>query len=191
MFKGKADLWVGFTQKAHWQLYNEELSRPFRELNYEPEVILNITTDYEVLGFKGRTLGIAFNHQSNGRTLPLSRSWNRIIVHAGFERDGWQVLLRPWLRLKDEEDENPTISDFTGRGEMVVVKSFSKHQLSLVGTHSLRTDKSHGRLVASWVFVIKRNFKGQFQVSDGYGETLQDYNHRQTTYGLSVSLVEW
>ena len=182
---------MAYTQKAHWELYNEALSRPFRELNYEPEIILNFPTNYQLLGFQGRMLGIAFN-QSNGRTLPLSRSWNRVVLQAGFERNRWQVMLRPWIRLKDTEDENPAIADFTGRGEALLVHSFKKHQLSLLGAHSLRTgNKSHGSIQASWVFVIKGNFKGQLQVTDGYGETLQDYNHRQTTVGVSVSLVEW
>lgn len=62
LFKNKGDIWVGYTQKAHWQIYNAALSRPFRELNYEPEVILNFATNIPVLGFTTRMLGITFNH---------------------------------------------------------------------------------------------------------------------------------
>ena len=192
LIKGNGDLWIGYTQKAHWQIYNEALSRPFRELNYEPEVILNFATNFRIAGFNTRMLGLVFNHQSNGRTIPLSRSWNRIILQAGFERKNWQVYLRPWLRLKDDEDENPAITDYVGRGETVVVHNAGKHQLSFIGTHSLRFgNKNRGSIQASWVFPVWRNLKGQLQVSEGYGETLMDYNHRQTTVGLSVSLVEW
>jgi len=74
IFWGHGDLWVAYTQKAHWQVYNEKLSRPFRELNYEPEIILNFATNYKVGGLKGSMLGVALVHQSNGKTLPLSRS---------------------------------------------------------------------------------------------------------------------
>lgn len=192
LFAGHGDLWIAYTQKAHWQLYNEKLSRPFRELNYEPEVILNFATHIPLFGFTTRMLGIAFNHQSNGRTVPLSRSWNRVVFHAGWERPNWQIYLRPWIRLRDEVDENPAIADFTGRGEAIVVRALGRHQLSLVGTHSLRFgNKNRGSIQGNWVFPITGNFKGQLQVSEGYGETLQDYNHRQATIGLSVSLIEW
>lgn len=192
LFWGTGDIWVAYTQKAHWQVYNEKLSRPFRELNYEPEVILNFATNYKLLGFKGRMLGIVFNHQSNGKVLPLSRSWNRIILQAGFERKNWQVYLRPWIRLKDAQDENPAIEDYTGRAEAIVVYNPGKHQLSAVMAHSLQAKNGgRGSMQLSWVFPVFNNFKGQLQVSEGYGETLMDYNHRQTTIGLSVSLVEW
>lgn len=90
LFFNHGDLWVGYTQKAHWQIYNAKLSRPFRELNYEPEVILNFATHIPILGFDTRMLSVVFNHQSNGQIIPLSRSWNRIIFQAGFERKNWQ-----------------------------------------------------------------------------------------------------
>lgn len=192
LFWGAGDIWIAYTQKAHWQLYNEKLSRPFRELNYEPEVILNFATNYKILGFKGSMIGLIFNHQSNGRTLPLSRSWNRVILQAGFEKDNWQILLRPWIRLKDEIDENPAIADYTGRGEAIVVFNAGKHQLSSVLAHSLKfKNGGKGSLQFNWVFPVVNNLKGHLQISEGYGETLQDYNHRQTTIGVSVSLVEW
>lgn len=192
VFKNHMDVWIAYTQKAHWQIYNSKLSRPFRELNYEPEAIVNFPVNFPFLGFRGRMLGIIFNHQSNGRSLPWSRSWNRIILQAGFEREHWQVFLRPWIRLQDEEDENPAITDYIGRGEAVVVRNFGKHQLSLIGTHSLRLgSKNRGSIQGMWVFPVTGNIKGQLLVSNGYGETLMDYNHRQTTIGVSISLMEW
>jgi phospholipase A1 len=42
---------VAYTQKSHWQIYNNNLSRPFRD---EPELILNFPVKFNLFGFKAR-----------------------------------------------------------------------------------------------------------------------------------------
>lgn len=191
IFWNHGDFWVAYTQRSHWQIYNKLLSRPFRETNYEPEIILNFATNYNVLGFKARMAGLSFTHQSNGRAVPLSRSWNRVIAHMGFEKKNWSVFLRGWYRLKDEEDENPAIADYLGRGDAQVVHFVGKNIFSLRGVHSLRTgDNNHGLLQFDWTFPVVKNLKAHLQLMEGYGETLIDYNHRQTIIGIGVSLLQ-
>ncbi|MCO5725090.1 phospholipase A [Robiginitalea marina] len=186
------DLWVAYTQKSHWQVYNAETSRPFRETNYEPELILNYGMRVPVLGFDLRMAGLSFTHQSNGRSLPLSRSWNRIIFHLAMERENWQVTLRPWIRIPDSDDENPLIEDYYGRMEGIVTRQLGNHLITLEGTHSLRFGPDNrGSLRLGWVFPIDGFLRGHIEVFEGYGETLIDYNHRQFTIGLGLSLVEW
>ncbi len=58
----------------------------FVKRNYEPEASLRFRTNYEILGLNARLLGVTFNHQSNGRADPLSRSWTRMIFNIGLER---------------------------------------------------------------------------------------------------------
>lgn len=192
IFWGYGDLWMGYTQKAHWQIYNTNVSRPFRELNYEPELILNFPINIEVLGFRARTLGTAFNHQSNGRSLPRSRSWNRVMFHMALERPHWMMVLRPWIRIPDAEDENPLIADYIGRGELTLAYSSGRHQIYLLATHPLRPSLlTRGSAQFNWIFPIKGQVRVHVQGSTGYGETLIDYNHRQTTFGLGVSFIDW
>ena len=191
IFGDYGDLWVAYTQRSHWQVYNDTLSRPFRETNYEPEVILNFGTNFNVLGFKARMAGVSFTHQSNGRAVPLSRSWNRIIGHVGFEKKNWSVILRGWHRLKDELDENPAISEYLGRGDVQIIHFVGRNIVSLRGIHSLKLgDNNHGQLQLDWSFPVTKNLKGHFQFIEGYGETMIDYNHRQTIVGLGISLVQ-
>jgi phospholipase A1 len=191
-FLRNLDLWVAYTQKSHWQVYNAETSRPFRETNYEPELILNYGMRVPLLGFDLRMAGLSFNHQSNGRSLPLSRSWNRIIFHMAMERENWQVTLRPWIRLADSDDENPLIGDYYGRMEGIVTRQLGSHLITLEGTHSLKFGSDNrGSLRLGWVFPIDGFLRGHLEIFEGYGETLIDYNHRQFTVGLGLSLVEW
>lgn len=68
IFWGRGDLWVTYTQISHWKIFNNNLSRPFREVNYEPELILNIPIKFTIFGFKARMVGVAFNHESNGKS---------------------------------------------------------------------------------------------------------------------------
>lgn len=189
---GRADLWVAYTQKSHWQLYNNSLSRPFREINYEPEIILNFPTNFKFLGIKARMFGLAFNHESNGKSLPFSRSWNRIIFHAGFEKDNWSFFIRPWLRLKDTKDDNPDITKYIGRGDINIIYTRNGNVFSFIGSHNLSFGSTlRGNGTFSWSYPIQGNLKGCLQISHGFGETLIDYNNVQTTIGIGVSLIEW
>jgi phospholipase A1 len=189
------DVWLGYTQKSHWQVYTPQLSRPFRETNYEPEVFGIWGIDQPLfLGWRARFLGLGINHQSNGRGEPLSRSWNRVIAQAGFENGDWSVLARPWWRIseKAEVDDNPGIENWIGRGELVVTRRAGAHQVSLQMRHSLKGgDASRGSVMLAWAFPLSSYLKGHVQVFSGYGESLIDYNYRQTTVGLGFSLVEW
>ncbi|MDQ1348854.1 MAG: phospholipase, partial [Acidobacteriota bacterium] len=194
IFGPRGDLWFGYTQSSRWQVYNSVLSRPFRETNYEPELLLVFHTRYRLLGLDGRLLGVSLNHQSNGKDLPYSRSWNRIIGMVGFERQAWTLLVRPWWRLPEVagEEDNPDIEDYVGRGDVLLVRRLRAHEITLMARHSLRGgEDSHGAVELGWVFPIHRELKGYLQVFHGYGESLIDYNASSTRIGLGISLLEW
>ena len=188
------DVWLGYTQSSRWQVYNGDESRPFRETNYEPEASLMFRTNYQLFGLHGRLMGLTLNHQSNGRSDPLSRSWNRVIFNLGFEKDNFALMLRPWYRIEEDraDDNNPDIKNYIGRGDMLAFYRWKEHDFSLMLRHSLKGgDDSHGAAQFDWVFPISGKLRGHFQLFDGYGESLIDYNHRATYVGLGVSLMNW
>ncbi|QNP40961.1 phospholipase A [Lysobacter solisilvae (ex Woo and Kim 2020)] len=194
LFGDNGDLWAAYTQSSRWQVYNADQSRPFRETNYEPEVLLAFRNNYSLGGWRGRMFAVGVNHQSNGRADPISRSWNRVVANIGLDREDWAVMIRPWWRIPDgrNEDENPGIEDYIGRGDITLVHRRNDHELALMARHSLRTgDASHGALQFDWGFPINRTLRGHVQVFDGYGESLIDYNHRAWYLGVGVSLLEW
>ncbi len=188
------DIWAGYTQSSRWQAYNADNSRPFRETNYEPEVMMVFRNGYSIGGWRGRMSGIGINHQSNGRADPFSRSWNRVIATVGLDRENWALVLRPWYRIPESrsDDNNPDIDDYMGRGDATLVWNRNGHEVSLLARHSLRGgDRSHGALQLDYGFPISNLLRGHVQVFDGYGESMIDYNHKATYVGLGVSLLEW
>lgn len=194
MIAGHGDLWLGYTQQSHWQIYDAAESRPFRETNYEPEIMATFRTDYSLFGWRGRMVGLSLNHQSNGRGETQSRSWNRIIGMVGLERGNWTVMLRPWWRIPEaaDSDDNPDIQDYAGRVELLVVHQREGHELSLLARHSLRDGgRSHAGIQIGYALPISSYLKGYIQVFNGYGASLLDYNHRQTRIGIGISMMQW
>ena len=188
------DVWIGYTQSSRWQVYNSEASRPFRETNYEPEASLVFRTNYDLFGLDWRMLGLTINHQSNGRSDPLSRSWNRVMLNLGFEKDNFALMLRPWYRIEEKraDDNNPDIKNYIGRGDLTAFYRYNEHDFTLMLRHTLKGgDDNRGAIQFDWSFPISGRLRGQFQLFDGYGESLIDYNHRATYVGLGVSLMNW
>ena len=194
VFGDAGDLWVGYTQSSHWQIYNSKVSRPFRETDYEPEAMLVFNTNYHLLGLDGRMFSIGIDHQSNGRSNPLSRSWNRVIANIGFERDGWTVMVRPWWRIHEprRDDNNPDISNYMGRGDIQIVHEWHGQEFGLLLRDSFRGGhEQHGAAKFSWSFPLAGNLRGYMEVFKGYGESLIDYNHDATYAGVGISLLDW
>ena len=195
LFGDNGDIWMGYTQSSHWQVYNAEASRPFRETNYEPEVLMVFRNGYGIAGWRGRMAAVGINHQSNGRSDPLSRSWNRLMFNIGLDRENWALMLRPWVRIGEgSDDDNPDIEDYMGRGDMTLTHVRGRNEFSLMARHSLRGgDRSRGALQFDWGFPVHRSLpmRGHLQLFHGYGESMIDYNHKASYVGLGISLQEW
>lgn len=193
-FGTPSDIWIGYTQQSHWQVFNSGLSRPFRETDFEPEVMWVLPTEYDLLGLRGRLLSVGLVHQSNGRAEPLSRSWNRAYAMVGLEREGFVVQAKAWTRLNEagENDDNADIVDYIGRAEVLGFYQWpggSSTALRLRTT--FKREPSWGSAQFDWRFAFTRNLQGYVQVFSGYGESLIDYNFRKTAVGLGISIGSW
>src|SRR3954469_25136075 len=188
-------LWFGYTQAVNWQAYNATNSRPFRETNYEPEAILTFGTGNEGNGFKLVNLGLS--HQSNGRIESDSRGWNRFYVQGGWEWDRLTVLARVWQRIPEssKDDDNPDIKDYLGRGDIVTrYQTAGGYVTSLLLRHTLQSAPQRACAQLDWATPVLTSLGAarlDLQLSSGYGESLIDYNHKQTTIGVGVSFGDW
>ena len=71
-------------------------------------LILSFFNDWQWGDLKNVTNQLIFNHQSNGRNLPFSRSWNRVMVDFVFEYgENFAFSLKPWYRLPEALKTDP------------------------------------------------------------------------------------
>ena len=187
------DLWFAYTQRSFWQLYNFDDSSPFRETNYEPEVLFNFRTRFRVLGLQSRFVTVGLNHQSNGQSEPLSRSWNRIVANVGLERGSFSLLLKGWFHFPESEvsDDNPGINSYMGYGEVWAYYFLKKHRLAIMLRDNLDFSENRGAVQLEWSFPLFAQIGGYVQYFLGYGESLLDYNHRINRIGIGFILVDW
>jgi phospholipase A1 len=185
-FRKPVDIWFGYTQNSFWQAGNRKASSPFRETNYQPEVMAVTPLDFNVLGMRARFLNLGLVHQSNGQASSLSRSWNRVYAQVGLERGGWTVTGRVWKRINESasEDNNPNIIDYMGRGDLNVTYRNNGNDYSALIRRNFQTDR--GAVQLSWAFPLAGHFKGYVQYFSGYGQSMIDYDYYQNSAGLGV-----
>ncbi|MBU1775548.1 MAG: phospholipase A [Gammaproteobacteria bacterium] len=195
MGEGRSTLWFGYTQLSFWQFYDFERSQPFRENDFEPELILSHRPEGKELGgFDASFLNLAIVHHSNGQVLPRSRAWNRVYLQAGLERDfgeGRKLALLPrvWKRLGagGAEDDNPDIAEYLGHGDLEL--RYQHNGLAtLTALLRIRSVQLDLALSSELVTPLLHNTSLHLQYFDGYGESLIDYNQRHRTLGIGISM---
>ena len=189
------DLLFAYTQLAMWQLYNKDISSPFRDTNYEPEVFLSFDNNWKIFGFTNRFNIFGFAHQSNGRSEPLSRSWNRLYATFIFNKGNWANGLKVWYRIPEdaEDDNNPDIEDYLGNFELRSVYKWEKNTLGIMWRNNLDLDENRGAVQLDWSFPLPGTdrIKGYVQYFNGYGQCLLDYNASASTLGAGFLLTDW
>lgn len=149
-----------------------------------------------------RYSGISAVHQSNGQSLPLSRSWNRMVLMTGVEHSQrFTLQARAWARLPERhtDDDNPDISDFVGRAELAGFWNVGRSDtLGVTLRHSLRAS-ARGSVRLEWLHKLggpqangePGGLRFHTQLFSGYGDSLVDFNRRRTVLSVGLSLVDF
>ena len=194
------ELQFAFTATSWWQSYNDEISAPFRETNYEPELIFAYTKPWSLYGLPVQHSFISLNHQSNGQAGLLSRSWNRIIGGLAFEHNQivWSAQL--WWRFPEDAksdstdpagDDNPDILDFMGHGQLGALWRLSRnHNIELRLRNNLSSDNK-GAVEIGWSYPFTSHLRGFVQYFNGYGESLIYYNESVQRFSIGIKLTDW
>jgi len=194
-----ADLWAAYTQRSLWQVWDSVDSSPFRSTDYQPEMIYVVPVPEKLgklpLGWNLRMLQVGIAHQSNGQTDPLSRSWNRVTLGVGFEHGDFSLQIRDNQRIRVQgKDDNPDLVEHIGRTEFNMAWSPGASTMALTWRTNFDS-LSQGSLQFDWTYPVfadqPTGLRWYAQLFHGYGETLLDYNHRQTSLGLGLTLFQF
>ena len=191
-------VYFGFTLTSFWQLYNSEVSKPFRETNYEPEVFWQETADYSVFGYEFNTFQVGFNHMSNGQSGLQSRSWNRLFASIVFSDNDDIYYLKTWYRIPEDEkddindptgDDNPDIQDYYGRIELGYGRKIGAFKMMALLRNNLDFDENRGSIQLDFTYPISDRYELLLQYFNGYGDSLIDYNRSQERIGVGFQLL--
>lgn len=188
-----SNFYFAYSQKSFWQVYDAENSRPFRETNYNPEVFYRWKPNdrTKVLGFD-----LGAEHESNGKRLPESRSWNRIYGAGFYEGNQTLVHLKLWYRLPEDDDrpvddpkrdDNPDIHRYLGYGELTVQRNlFGSHRNRIAMMTRLSPETNRGAINLTYSAPFSNYAFWNVYLWHGYGESLIDYDRETTRVGLGL-----
>lgn len=191
-------LFFGYTQRSFWQAYNSVESAPFRETNYNPEIFARFQAGNWLSSQWGFDLGL--EHESNGKRVPESRSWNKLYLTAFHEGDDDIILIKGWYRLPEDNkddpteaqgDDNPDIGDYYGNTELRYRRCLDGQLCRHLFTGMVRgnPDTGKGAIELSWSFPTGSEQTSWYvYIFSGYGESLIDYNHAENRLAIGVTL---
>lgn len=170
-----------------WQFYSE--SPYFRETDYTPEIFLEQHYREHWLGRYGVV------HQSNGRGIPMERSWNRVYAQGIYSDHNWMLSVKPWTEIFQHESaslHNPDIERYMGHGEIsYAYKTQNDIVFSTMFRNNLESGFKRGAEEFNVSFPLHGHFKGYVRVFSGYGQSLIEYNHYTNAIALGFVLNDW
>jgi len=195
-----ADLWGLYTQQSMWQVWNGDYSAPFRNTDYEPELMYMVPVPVELgtlpWGWRWRFGQVGFAHQSNGQPDPLSRSWNRFYLGAGVEREGYSLMFKFNRRIHEDrsDDNNPDLTSYRGNGELQL--GWTPGRATMLAQWRFNPkDLGRGSIQLDWSYPLAfepaKAARWYVQYFNGYAESLLDYNSKHWSIGLGVALIEF
>lgn len=197
-FWNGSTLYAAFTGVFFWQAYNENESRPFREINFTPEIFVAKPIDWQLGPIDSELMEFGFRHDSNGRNVPASRSWNRLYVKHVSRIGSYYVSLMPWYRIPEEKkddpsdvrgDDNPDIEKYMGHFQLEVARAFGNHVVELMLRNNLKGHNKGAERI-NYSFPLNKRFKGLIQIFSGYGDSLINYNHYENRVSIGILLTD-
>lgn len=186
------NLHFGYTQNSLWDLGAN--SAPFRDTSYRPSFFWQGASRGEE--WMPALLRAGYEHESNGKDGVNSRSINTLFVqpvwHASFSH-GRTLIFAPKIYGYLEKSDNSDIQNY--RGHVNWNFRYGDEEGWLLAAQLRRGTAGHGSALLDLSYPLRQPIFARaggfvhFQLFNGYGETLLDYNQNhgtQARVGFSI-----
>ncbi|MDZ7749243.1 MAG: phospholipase A [Halofilum sp. (in: g-proteobacteria)] len=196
---GDFPLYFGYTQTAYWRWLDEEDSSPFREINFNPELWYRVRPGRlpgDALDWLGIDAG--YEHESNGETLPESKSWTASTCAPGWttgagarrSSSGTALPEDPKTSPSDPSgDDNPEILDYYGHHELKVGYTFADGDWAELTTRYASSDDRGAIRLRYAAPTPTRDSYFFAELFSGYGESLETFKQRRHRIGIGFALL--
>ena len=195
LFSPYGRLYFAYTQSAWFQNYNREDSRPFRDIDYQPELLYSFERDLPLFGGAIRELSLSLVHTSNGERWARSRTQNRLKASMRWERDlsynqarskvGLESSLWAYVGTGSEHflHDNPDLARYAGYGEL---RAYYKSQRQLVEVYA--RPSRYPLFVLGYTWRVSENIGLYCQYTNGFGDSMYEYKTHSNRLGVGFRL---
>ncbi|WP_299252516.1 phospholipase A [uncultured Cytophaga sp.] len=182
----KSYLYLTFTQKSFWKIY--EKSSPFQENIFNPGLGLG-----KFIFKNGKQIGVLMfqvEHESNGRDSTFSRSWNYTSVsYMALLSPQITVIAKAWIPFSMNDNNN--ITDFAGYGEVTINWEIIKNKLQVNALIRKGAKLNLNGSIQTGIYYNPLKHSNQYiylQFYDGYGENLLNYDRLTNKIRLGICI---
>lgn len=195
-FSPYGSLYFAYTQTAWFQNYNKEDSRPFRDIDYQPELFYSYEAPIAFLGGAIKDISFGYNHISNGERALRSRTQNRLLLRVLWEYDTlnkgtFGIRLGAWAYIGTNFEgfihDNSDLPVYRGYNDLHLYYKTNKHLLELYMRPPVAL-RYYPYVELGYTFRISNNMGIYCQYVYGYGDTLFEYNTPSNRLGLGFRL---
>lgn len=189
-------LYFAYTQRAWWQNYTPSDSRPFRDLDYEPEIFYSYERALRLFGGHIKAISFGYNHISNGERADRSRTQNRLLLNVRWEYDtkaygSFGVKLGAWVYFGTHHDgfinDNSDLPLYRGYNDVQVYYKGKRHWFEAYMRPPIAR-RYYPYFELGYTLRISDNIGIYAQYINGFGDSIFEYNQRAERVGLGFRL---
>lgn len=195
-FSPYGSLYFAYTQTAWFQNYNKEDSRPFRDIDYQPELFYSYEAPIAFLGGAIKDISFGYSHTSNGERALRSRTQNRLLLRVLWEYDTankgtFGIRLGAWAYIGTNFEgfihDNRDLPLYRGYNDLHLYYKTNKHLLELYMRPPVAL-RYYPYVELGYTLRISKNMGIYCQYVNGYGDNLFEYKMHSHRLGLGFRL---